>query len=412
MTTPTAILLVLVAVTAVTAAVAVVVHLHQRRSVAMLADRQRRDLAEAIDTLTTVAGERLDAHARTGAAHLDGRKELIDAELVRMGRTLREVTDTLGRLEAERAAEVGRLGEQLQGVARSHQDLAATTGALREALASSQARGQWGERMVEDVLRAAGFVHGVNYRTQVTTRSGTRPDVTILLPRDQVVHLDVKFPLDRYLAMVEADAEQDREAHRTGFLRAVRDRVKELSGRGYIDPQDGTIDCVLLFIPNEQVFGFVNEHDPQLLDEALARKVVLCSPSTLFAVLAVIREAVDRVALERTSDRILDLLDGFRDQWERFTDAMDKVGRGLETTQRAYDALATTRRTQLERQLDRVAELRHERDTAVGEVAERDIAAGEVEAHDGVVGEAARGDDAGGEAAAPIPLRRSSSAGG
>jgi DNA recombination protein RmuC len=387
MTTPTAILLVLVAVTAVTVAVAVVVHLHQRRSVAMLAERQRRDLAEAIDTLTTVAGERLDAHARTGAAHLDGRKELIDAELVRMGRTLREVTDTLGRLEAERAEEVGRLGEQLQGVARSHHDLAATTGALREALASSQARGQWGERMVEDVLRAAGFVHGVNYRTQVTTRSGTRPDVTILLPRDQVVHLDVKFPLDRYLAMVEADAEQDREAHRTAFLRAVRDRVRELSGRGYIDPQDGTIDCVLLFIPNEQVFGFVNEHDPQLLDEALARKVVLCSPSTLFAVLAVIREAVDRVALERTSDRILDLLDGFRDQWERFTDAMDKVGRGLETTQRAYDALATTRRTQLERQLDRVAELRHERDTAVGEAVEPDTAT-------------------------PIPLRRSRSAGG
>jgi DNA recombination protein RmuC len=84
---------------------------------------------------------------------------------------LREVTETLGRFEADRAEQFGRMGEQLQGVARSHRDLASTTGALREALASSQARGQWGERMVEDVLRAAGFVEGVNYRTQVTTRS-------------------------------------------------------------------------------------------------------------------------------------------------------------------------------------------------------------------------------------------------
>jgi hypothetical protein len=144
----------------------------------------------------------------------------------------------------------------------------------------------------------------------------------------------------------------------------VRDRVKELAGRGYIDPQDGTLDCVLLFIPNEQVYGFVHEQDPQLLDDALARKVVLCSPSTLFAVLAVIREAVDRVALERTSDRDPRPARRVRDQWERFTEAMDKVGRGLETTQRAYDALTTTRRSQLERQLDRVAELRDQRDTA------------------------------------------------
>jgi len=407
MTPLLAVILGITVIAAVTAAVAVVVHLQQRRAAVVLAQAHRRDLAEAIDTLTAVAGDRLDAHTRTGTAHLEGRKELIDAELERMGRTLHEVTTTLGRLEAERAEQLGRMGEQLQGVARSHQDLAQTTGALREALASSQARGQWGERMVEDVLRAAGFVHGVNYRTQVTTRSGTRPDVTFLLPRDQVVHLDVKFPLDRYLAMVDAGTDQERDAHRTAFLRAVRERIRELAGRGYVDPQDGTIDCVLLFIPNEQVFGFVHEHDPQLLDDALAQKVVLCSPSTLFAVLAVIREAVDRVALEATSDRILDLLEGFREQWERFTEAMDKVGRGLETTQRAYDALATTRRSQLERQLDRVAELRHERDAAeVTGPAERE---GAVEA--GRSGAVEAGPSGAVEAGPNlVPLRRSTSA--
>jgi DNA recombination protein RmuC len=361
MTSGTVVAVLASAVLVVVAVAVVAVVVYQRRAAAMLAEQHRRDLGEAIDTLLAIAGERLDAHARSGAAHLDGRKELIDAELTRMGETLRQVTTTLGRLEAERAEQLGRMTEQLQGVARSHQDLARTTGALREALASSQTRGQWGERMVDDVLRAAGFVENVNYRTQVTTRSGTRPDVTFLLPRDQVVHLDVKFPLDRYLDMVDADSDQERAAHRAAFLRAVRERVKELAGRGYIDPQDGTIDGVLLFIPNEQIYAFVHEHDPELLEYALARKVVLCSPSTLFAVLAVIREAVDRVALERTSDRILELLDGFRDQWARFTDTMDKVGRGLETTQRAYDALATTRRSQLERQLDRVAELRDQR---------------------------------------------------
>lgn len=322
---------------------------------------QRDELQQVVDSLSTAAGEQLAVHARVGSAHLDSRNELIGAELDRMGRTLGEVTTLVHRLETERSTQFGQVREQLEGVARQHGELTRTTGALREALSSSQTRGQWGERMATDVLRAAGFVEGVNYRTQVTTRSGTRPDVTFLLPGDQVVHMDVKFPLGRYLSMLEATAESDRVAERTAFLRAVRDRVKELDGRGYVDPEDGTLDCVLLFIPNEQVYGFVHEHDPALLDDALARKVVLCSPTTLFAVLAVIRQSVESVALERTSDEILQLLAGFAKQWGAFTDGLDRLGRGLDTTQKAYDALSTTRRTQLERQLDRIEELRGHR---------------------------------------------------
>jgi DNA recombination protein RmuC len=316
------------------------------------------DLQRAVDTLVAVAGEQLESRAREGASHLDARKELIDAELARMATTLEQVTGLVQRAESARASQLGQVSEQLQGVARQHVELSRTAGALREALTSSQARGQWGERMAGDVLRAAGFVEGVNYRTQVTTRSGTRPDVTFLLPGDQVVHMDVKFPLGRYLDMLAADTEVEREAARRDFLRAVRDRVKEIGARGYIDPQDGTLDCVLLFIPNEQVYGFVHEHDPTVLDDALSRKVVLCSPSTLFAVLAVIRQSVDAFALERTSGEILQLLVGFTDQWERFVDGMDTVGRRLESTQKAYDALASTRRNQLERQLSRIEELR------------------------------------------------------
>ncbi len=322
---------------------------------------QQDELQRVVDRLSAVAGEQLEVHARAGTAHLDTRNELIGAELDRMGRTLGEVTTLVHRLESERSTQFGQVREQLEGVARQHGELTRTTGALREALSASQTRGQWGERMAGDVLRAAGFVEGVNYRTQVTTRSGTRPDITFLLPGDQVVHMDVKFPLGRYLSMLEATSEADRVTERAAFLRSVRDRVKELDGRGYIDAEDGTLDCVLLFIPNEQVYGFVHEHDPSLLDDALGRKVVLCSPTTLFAVLAVIRQTVESFALERTSDEILQLLGGFAKQWGAFTDGLDKLGRGLETTQKAYDALSTTRRNQLERQLDRVEELRSHR---------------------------------------------------
>jgi DNA recombination protein RmuC len=94
---------------------------------------------------------------------------------------------------------------------------------------------------------------------------------------------------------------------------------------------------------------------------ALGQKVVLCSPSTLFSVLAVIRQAVEQTHLQRTSDEILRCLASFEQQWVKFTDAMDKVGRGLDTLRRGWDDLTGTRRRQLERELDRVGELRNRR---------------------------------------------------
>jgi DNA recombination protein RmuC len=151
------------------------------------------------------------------------------------------------------------------------------------------------------------------------------------------LHMDVKFPLSNYLRYLEADNDAERERYRKDFLRDARGRVSELAKRDYIDPEE-TVDCVLLFIPNEQVYGFIQMEDPDLLETALRHKVVLCSPTTLFAVLAVIRRSVDAFALERTSDEILEVLAGFADQWERFTDGMDKVGRGLETTPLTHKA--------------------------------------------------------------------------
>jgi DNA recombination protein RmuC len=128
--------------------------------------------------------------------------------------------------------------------------------------------------------------------------------------------------------------------------------VRELGGRGYIEP-GVTLDYVLLFIPNEAVYAFIHEHDPAMLDAALGQRVVLCSPFTLFAVLAVIRQAVEQFALERTSDEILAVLRSFSVEWEKFADSLDGLGRKLETTQRAFEDLSGPRRRQLQRTLDR-----------------------------------------------------------
>ena len=101
---------------------------------------------------------------------------------------------------------------------------------------------------------------------------------------------------------------------------------------------------MLLFIPNEQVYAFIQEQDRTILDDALRNKVVFCSPLTLFAVLAVIRQAVDNFRLSQTTHEILELLQGFEKQWSKFVEQMDKVGRSLKTAANAFDELEGTRR--------------------------------------------------------------------
>jgi DNA recombination protein RmuC len=80
------------------------------------------------------------------------------------------------------------------------------------------------------------MLEGVNYRKQASLAGAGRPDYTFLLPNDLVLHMDVKFPLDNYVRYLEAEGAVERTARREQFLRDVRARVKELSGREYSMP--------------------------------------------------------------------------------------------------------------------------------------------------------------------------------
>ena len=173
--------------------------------------------------------------------------------------------------------------------------------------------------MAEDVLRLVGFVQGVNYKKQTTLEgNGSRPDFTFLLPKDLTLNMDVKFPLDNYLKCVEARDAEEENRYRQQFVRDVRARLKEVVTRDYIDPGRKTLDYVLVFIPNEQIYQYIHEHDSALIDDALTSKVVLCSPVSLFAILVVIRQAVDNFSVEQSSNEIISELGKFEDQWDRF----------------------------------------------------------------------------------------------
>jgi DNA recombination protein RmuC len=254
--------------------------------------------------------------------------------------------------------QIGATGEQLKS-------LQTTTSDLKSALTNSRTRGQWGERMAEDVLRLAGLQPEVNYRRQssIFGTEGTRgrPDYTFLLPGNRVIHMDVKFPLDNYLAYLNAETEQNRTAAARQFVADARARLRETTVREYRNgpTQQGeqALDYLLIFIPNEQVYAFLLENAPNLLDEALGQKIILTSPTTLLAVLAVINQAAQHFRLQQQTAGIHDILSGIRQQWGNYVGVMEKMGEKLDDAQKEFHKLTTTRTNMLERQFSKLDSL-------------------------------------------------------
>ena len=309
-----------------------------------------------------IAKSALSEQSAIGAKNIEGKKELIFQTFEAMKKELDKVSGLMNEFEKERQEKYGQLSNLLSTTGTELSRLQDTTSKLTTALVRSHARGNWGERMAEDILRLAGFIQGVNYfRQQTLQYSAQRPDFTFVLPNEQKVNMDVKFPFNNYWSYLESENPEEKEKHKKLFLRDVKERIKEVTSRDYINPDDNTVDIVIMFIPNEQVYAFINENDRTILDEAIKNKVALCSPLTLFAILAVIRQAIDNFTIERTANQMLSLMGGFYKQWGMLVESQENVGKRIDAAQKEYQKLATTRRTQFEKILDRIEELRQRR---------------------------------------------------
>ena len=352
----------------VVAAAAIAWLLANRRAtpeISGLASRDRDLMQATVEHTIAIAREQLGAHTNAADASLATRQLLIDAKLGEVQSGVQADLDKLSSLVQQlgdaTSLRFGQVDNSLKVHSEITQALAGTASSLREALASSNARGQWGERMAEDVLRSAGMQEKVNYfkRTAVDGDGKGIPDFTFVLPKGHVLFMDVKFPMASYLKFLEAGSEAERDAHRATFVRDVRARVRELASREYAQTDDRpTVDNVLLFVPNESLAAFIHESDTTLIEEAMAQNIVICSPMTLFAFLGVIRQAFDNFMIEQTSREVLGLLGKFNQQWGKYTDQLDKVRKNFDTVSRSFDELATTRRRALEKPLDSIDTLR------------------------------------------------------
>jgi DNA recombination protein RmuC len=269
---------------------------------------------------------KMDLSQNESVSQLELRKQAIEHTVAGLKEELGKYQQMLRESEGDRARKFGSIENELKNTSMATQKLQETTVKLNNILGNVKLRGQWGERMAEDIIHYAGLIEGVNYLKQNVNTTATKPDFTFLLPQGHCINMDVKFPLDNYLQMVNAEPGVQRDSYEKEFIKNVKDRIKEIQNRDYINPSENTLDFVLLFIPNEQVFGLIQEKMPDVMDFALKQKVVLCSPFTLYAMLSVVRQAHEHFRFEKDIKKIIELIEGFTKDYELFKNRFADLG--------------------------------------------------------------------------------------
>jgi len=328
-------------------------------------------LDKNIKNFLEMAKTTLSEQTAVGMKDIESKKDAIFQTCQNIKEEVNRLRDQMGALDKDYRLQHGQISELMKTTQGQMLRLADITGRLGEALASAGARGQWGERMAEDVLKFAGFIEGINYFKQKSNVGGGRPDFTFPIPPKQKLFMDVKFPFDNYRSYLEASSEEERERLKVRFLKDVHSHIKTIADRNYAASDEDALDMVLLFVPNEQIFSFINQHDFGLIEKAISQKIIICSPMTLFAILVLIRRATENFNLEKTASQILILLGEFSRQWKAFIDSHEKVGKRIEQLQEDFGKLISTRKNQLQKPLDKIEELRRSR--GLPAVAEADI---------------------------------------
>lgn len=282
---------------------------------------------------------------------LDDNQKLL-AQITRgLEKHLENSQKEVGDLKNQNAA----IREQLSITAKATEGLQLSTEGLKNLLANNRLRGEWGEQVAEDLLLAAGFVEKVNYTKQTTTTMG-RPDFTILLPDGYKLNVDAKFPFDDLIAYQEAKNPAEKKKALANFRASIKQKVKDISSKDYIDPENQTLDFVIMFIPNEMIFSFVYEKLPDINQYCNERRVILAGPFGFTAVLRLVLQAHKNFHHEKGLIQILGLISKFQEEYEKFGESVEKLGRQIDTVKSTYLEVEGTRSRQLTRVVKQISE--------------------------------------------------------
>ncbi len=293
-------------------------------------DALQQAQARLTDTFKALAGDALKSNSD------EFLKRAGDA-VKPVAESLKDVREKISELEKTRASAYGSLSEQLKTLALAQASLQTETTRLSTAVSATKTPGTRGEQQHRRVVELAGMIEHCDF-TEQEAAGGQRPDLIVHLPRGQQIVVDAKAPTDAYREAASATDPKIRTAKLEEHAAKVRAHVDALSAKAYWEQFPTSPEFVVLFLPGDQFLAAALEADPALMDRAIRNRVLPTTPSVLVALLKAAALGWRQEALSENAEQISELGRQLYDRIATFADHLDKVGRGLETAAKSYNA--------------------------------------------------------------------------
>ncbi len=305
------------------------------------------------EEILAAAKERFGAEKEVIKTDLEGKKDAIKTLVDEIRLQLKETDRNLRKSDEDRISSFSALKKELETHKQLADDLRGSTDELKNVLSNNQTRGQFGERIAEDLLKMAGFVINQDYFAQRQAGEG-RPDFTIVLPDQTKINIDVKFPYQNLQKSAEAKDPEEKKRHFAQFQRDVRKKIGDIANRNYINPDDNTVDFAVAFIPNEMIFSYIYERSNDIWEEAMTKKVILAGPYSFVALLRLIKQAHSNFKMQSNIHGIIGLVQKFRQEYDKFSGELDALGNRLDSASKQFQVVSSTRSRQLGRVIDQI----------------------------------------------------------
>jgi len=281
------------------------------------------------------AHEQLDALLTRVRGDWGTHKEQLKNLVEPLEKTLEKMDVQVRALEEKRAGAYKSLEKHLQQLGQDQTQLRDTTVKLEQALKSSTVRGRWGELQLRRVMELAGMSDHIDFDEQVTTDEG-RPDVIVHLPNNGCLPVDAKTPMTSYFEALSTEGDEQRSLL-AAHAQAMKQRILDLSRKGYWSQFDRAPEMVVMFIPSESSLSAAFSQDPSLFEFAIERHVFVASPVLL---LALLRSVAYGWQQQQITENAREIAQQGKDLYERilrFLDLFQKTGKGLGQAVDAYD---------------------------------------------------------------------------
>jgi DNA recombination protein RmuC len=300
--------------------------------------------AEALQASLAQLAELTKAQLQTAEVQakgdLDSRQRAVEQLVAPLREQLGRVDQQLVKLDQERRESRGRLDEQLRTLNETGDKLRTETGALVTALRKPNARGQWGQMQLRNVVELAGMVRHCDFVEQSSLAGddgAMRPDLIVSMPGGKHVVVDAKAPLQGVLDAYEARDEEERERHLRDHARLLRKHVKALADKAYWTGLDSTPDFVVMFLPGEHLYGAALEADPALIEDAMARRVLIATPTTLLAILRAVGYGWQQERVAESAQKVSELGRELHARLVKLSGLLSSLGVKLNSAVRAYN---------------------------------------------------------------------------